>query len=482
MAIRQQQQFKQLQKMSPQQILAMRLMALPIVEMEERIKNELDDNPALEEGVEYDETQEDEPFDIQEEGDTDEDLTLGDYGNEDDIPEYKLAEMSSREEQREHTFYKDEQTLSDFLIQQLELSHLNDRQRLVGEYIIGNIDDDGYLRRDLRAISDDIIFQAGEDVSVDELTAILEIIQEFDPAGIGARNLQECLLLQLRRNRADRFTQLSIETLTHYFDEFSRKRFDKIQTALSIEADDMKAIIKTVTSLNPKPGSNWDVSMQTAMNRITPDFIVETHNGEITMTLNSRGVPDLRVNPEFKQMLKDYSGNSANRTSDWRDAVVFVRQKIEAAQGFIDAVQQRQETMQRTMETIINIQTEFFLTGEEGKLRPMILKDVAERAGYDISTISRISTSKFVQTNFGVFPLKFFFSEGAITESGETVSTKQIKRILKTIIAEEDKTNPLTDEALTAMLKAKGYTTARRTVAKYREQMGIAVARLRREA
>jgi RNA polymerase sigma-54 factor len=269
--------------------------------------------------------------------------------------------------------------------------------------------------------------------------------------------------------------------LTRYFEEFTRKHYDKIQKALDIDEEQLKAIIHEIMSLNPKPGSNWDDSMTTIMNRVIPDFIVETNNGEITLTLNNRGIPDLRINREYSNMLKDYTGNKANQTSEMRDAILFVKQKLDAARGFIDAVRQRQETLQRTMDAIIILQEAFFLTGDESKLKPMILKDVAERIGYDISTISRVSNSKYVQTNFGIYPLKFFFSESTQTESGETISTRKIKQIIKEEVDAENKKKPVTDEGLTVILQTKGFRIARRTVAKYREQLGIPVARMRKE-
>ena len=484
MALKQQQQLKQQQRLSPQQIQTIRMLELPALEIEERIKHELDENPALEEGKEYPDEQDTDYNDNENDNNSlnsNEDLSLGDYINEDDIPDYKLTEISSKEERRESTPFNSEQSLSDYLLQQLQLNELSERDEKTGEYIIGNIDDDGYLRRSLTAIADDIAFHSGEDFSESELYETLKLIQDFDPPGVGARDLQECLILQLKKRKETEETVLATRILTELFEEFTRKHFDKIQKILDISEEQIKAAIDEIMSLNPKPGSNWDDSMTTIMNRITPDFIVETNNGDITFTLNNRGVPDLRVNREYSDMLKDYTGNKDNQTSDMRDAVLFVKQKLDAAQGFIDAVRQRQETLQRTMEAIIIMQEDFFLTGDESKLHPMILKDVAKKTGYDISTISRVSNSKYVQTNFGVFSLKFFFSESTQTESGETVSTRKIKQIIKEEIDAENKKKPVTDEELTTILNAKGYLTARRTVAKYREQLGIAVARLRKE-
>lgn len=460
------------------------MLELPALEIEERIKNELDENPVLEEGKEYADGQ-DADCDVDEGAsgsqDADEDLSFGDYRNEDDIPDYKLTEMSNKEERRETVLFNNEQSLSDYLLQQLQLNDLSEKEKKISEYIIGSIDDNGYLRRDISAIADDIAFQSGEDISKEELEGILKIIRDLDPPGIGARNLQECLILQLEKRKKTSVTILAIEILTRYFEDFTRKHYDKIQKAMGIDEEQVKAVVREITSLNPKPGSNWDNSATTIMNHIIPDFTVETNNGEITLTLNNRGIPDLRISREYTDMLNDYLGNKANRTSEMRDAILFVRQKLDAARGFIDAVRQRQETMQCTMEAIIAMQEEFFLTGDESKLKPMILRDVAERTGYDISTISRVSNSKYAQTNFGIYALKFFFSESAQTESGQTISTRKVKQIIKEIIDAENKKKPVTDEELTAALTAKGYVIARRTVAKYREQLGIPVSRMRKE-
>jgi RNA polymerase sigma-54 factor len=479
MAFKLKQSFKQHQRLSPQQIQVVKMLELPGIELEEYIKNELVENPALEEGREPADEQED--SDNEESGDTVDDIEFGDYLTEDDIPDYKLYEQSNKEERKENILFSGEQSLADYLMQQLQLTNLSDEEKKLGEYLIGNIDDDGYLRRDLMAIADDIAFQYGEEVKLTELNKVLTQIKEFDPPGVGAGNLQECLVLQLKRRKQTKNILLSIKILTDFFDKFTRRHFDKIRNELDITDSQMKAVIQEIVSLNPKPGGNWDDSASVVKNRITPDFIVDSNSGELTLSLNSRGIPDLRINHGYFDMLKDYSENKANRTSDMRDAVVFVKQKIEAAQGFIDAIKQRQETLQRTMESIILMQKDFFLTGDESLLRPMILKDVAAKTGLDISTISRVSNSKYVQTNFGVYPLKFFFSESAQTESGETISTRKIKQIIGNEIDAENKKKPVTDEELTDILNAKGFLIARRTVAKYREQLGIPVARLRRE-
>lgn len=485
--LKQQLQQKLQQKLSPQQIQLIRLLELPAIELEERVKHELEDNPALEEGKEpVDDLERTENDDMADEGspaetDADTDLSLGDYLTEDDIPDYKLREMNERVEKKEDVPFSVSQSLNEFLLQQLGLRDLPEKQVKIGEYIIGNIDDDGYLRRDLSSIADDLIFQAGQEVDEAEIQSVLTLIQDFEPAGVGARNLQECLLLQLDKREQTPCVGLATRILSEYFEEFTRRHYDKILRGLEIDEKTLKKAIHEITSLNPKPGGSWGGSMEVAMSQIVPDFVVEANNGELFLSMNNRGIPDMRINREYAEMFQDYAGNKANQTAKMRDAVQFVKQKLDSAQWFIDAIKQRQETLQRTMEAIICLQRDFFLTGDEATLHPMILKDVAERAGYDISTISRVSNSKYVQTNFGIYPLKYFFSESMQTDSGEEISTREVKKIMKEHIEAEDKRKPLTDEELASILKEKGYVIARRTVAKYREQLGIPVARLRKE-
>ena len=481
--LKQQLQQKLQQKLSPQQIQMIRLLELPTLELEERVKHELEDNPALEEGKEpqddLEHSEEEENFAA--EGSENEDLSLGDYFSADDIPEYKLQQMTERAERKEEIPFAEGESLSEFLLEQLRLRELPEKQVKIAEYIIGNLDDDGYLRRDLSAIADDLVFQAGVEADEAEVEQVLRIIHDFEPAGIGARDLKECLLIQLNKREKTEATRLALRILNSYFEDFTRKRYERILKTLDITEEELKQAIREITLLNPKPGSSWGDTMETAMSQVVPDFVVEANNGELTLSMNNRGVPDLRINQEYAEMFQDYAGNKSNQTADRRDAVQFVKQKLDAAQWFIDAIRQRNETLQRTMETIICLQREFFLTGDETTLRPMILKDVAERTGYDISTISRVSNSKYVQTNFGVYPLKYFFSESMQTDTGEEISTREVKKIMKDHVDAEDKRHPLTDEELAAILKEAGYVIARRTVAKYREQLGIPVARMRKE-
>ena len=473
------------QRISPQQIQFIRLLELPFIEMEDRIKQEIEENPALEEGLDISADNVDEKdFDSDENISNDDamaDISLGDYLTEDDFPDYKLAEISNIAEWRDKIPFSHGPSLIDHLLEQLGLRSLSEKEHKIGEYIIGNIDDDGYLRRDLRSITDDLIFKASIDVTENDIKPVLSLIQDFDPAGVAARDLRECLLLQLKKKKQTSDVKLAVKIITQSFDAFARKHYEKILNRFAITEEDLREIFTLITSLNPKPGNSWTGAMDLTMNQVTPDFIVEANNGELTLTLNQRGVPDLHISRDYIAMLQDYAGNKANRTAEMRDAVFFVKQKLDAAQWFIGAIQQRQETLQRTMEAIVLLQTEFFLTGDETKLRPMILKDVAKRSGYDISTISRVGNCKYVQTNYGIYPLKFFFSESAQKESGEEITTRQVKQIMLETIAAEDKRKPVTDDILSALLKEKGYVVARRTVAKYREQLDIPVARLRKE-
>lgn len=485
MALKQQLQLKQQQKLSPMQMQVIKLTELPVLELEERIKQELEDNPALEEGLEPTENASEYDDDYSPDDDTNisqEDITLGDYMNEDEIPDYQL-----RDNNRPSVGKQDEipfsvaASLHEYLIEQLGECEFNEEDEKVAEYIIGNIDESGYLDRSLSAISDDLIFQQNIDVSVPQLEEILKTIQDFEPAGIAARNLQECLLLQLERKEKSNTVDYAISIITNYFDEFSKRHYDKIIRQLGIDEDILKEVIQEITTLNPKPGNNWGDSLSITLSTIVPDFTVEAYNGELFLSLNNRNIPDLRVSREYSDLLKGYSDNKESMSADNKNAAVFVKQKLDSARWFIEAIKQRQDTLQRTMQAIMDMQYDFFLTGDEAQLKPMILKDIAQRTGYDISTISRVSNSKYVQTSFGIYSLKYFFSESMQTDTGEEISSREVKAILKECIENEDKKKPLTDDKLSEILKEKGYIIARRTVAKYREQMNLPVARLRKE-
>ena len=485
MALKQQQQFKQQQKLSPIQMQVIRLTELPILEFEDKIKQELEENPALEEGEDFSDTDIDtETFEDQQQEDaiSQEDLALGDYINDEEIPDYYLPNQGSKESAAEIPFNGGISFQESLLKQLHELSFKDENlEKEIARYIIGSLDENGYLERTLQSISDDFLFQQGVDVPISQLEEVLSIVQTLEPAGVGARNLQECLLLQLQRKPQNKNTELAIVIIKEFFEEFSKKHYDKILKALSISEDQLKDVMHEIITLNPKPGSNWSEQSSSNVNTVIPDFIVESYNGEVLMYLNNRNVPPLKVSREYAELLKGYANNKKGTTSETKEAVQFVKQKLDAAKWFIDAVRQRQETMERTMRAIIQLQYDFFLTEEDADLKPMILKDVADITGYDISTISRVTNSKYVQTNLKIYSLKYFFTESAQTDSGEEISTREVKRILHECIDNEDKTKPLTDDRLTEILQDKGYVIARRTIAKYREQLNIPVARLRKE-
>ena len=481
MALKQQQQLKQQQKLSPLQMQVIRLTELPVLEFEDKIKQELEENPALEEGEEFSDT---DNFEDQQQEDSisQEDLALGDYINDEEIPDYYLPNQSNKDSVTDIPFNGGISFQESLLKQLHELSFKDENlEKEIAKYIIGSLDENGYLERTLQSISDDFLFQQGIDVSISHLEEVLTIVQTLEPPGVGARNLQECLLLQLERKPQSENTDLAIIIIKDFFEEFSKKHYDKIIKAFSISEEKLKEVMHEIISLNPKPGSNWSEQSSTNINTVVPDFIVESYNGEVLMYLNNRNVPPLKVSREYTELLKGYVGNKKGASNETKEAVQFVKQKLDAAKWFIDAVRQRQETMERTMQAIIQLQYDFFLSEEDVDLRPMILKDVADITGYDISTISRVTNSKFVQTNIKIYSLKYFFTESTQTDSGEEISTREVKRILQECVDNENKTKPLTDDRLAELLQEKGYIIARRTIAKYREQLNIPVARLRKE-
>ncbi len=482
--LKQRLQQKLLQKLSPQQIQMIKLLEIPAIQLEQRIKKELEENPVLEEGNEdsvYEE-QEEETGD-EERDDRQDEFSLEDYMEDDEIPTYRLsAQNYSPDDKREEIPFSMGNTFRENLKDQLGLRRLTEDQEILAEYILGNIDDDGYLRRDLESIADDLAFSTGLDASYEDLHEVLMIVQEFDPAGVGARSLQECLLLQIeRKNLENPVLALAHKILKNHFNEFTNKHYDKITQRLGVSEEKLKAAIDEILRLNPKPGGAIGDNQSKTFHHIVPDFILEESEGELQLYLNAQNVPELRVSRTYSDMFESYSANKSSATKDEKDAITFVKQKLDSARWFIDAIRQRQNTMLLTMNAILEYQKEYFREGDETRLRPMILKDIADMTQLDISTISRVVNSKYVQTHFGIFPLKYFFSEGMQTESGEEVSTREIKRILQDCIEGEDKRKPLTDDKLSAILKEKGYQIARRTVAKYREQLGLPVARLRKE-
>jgi RNA polymerase sigma-54 factor len=499
---------KMLQKLSPQQIQLMKLLQIPTATLDQRIKEELEANPALDEGEEAEETDafgttqesegsETEGEDFDEAPSRDEEFELDDYLNdyiEDDPISYKLKSDNYSDDDEDKTIpVVVEDTFHEYLEQQLGMLDLEDERAIqIAKQIIGSIDDDGYLRREPIAIIDDLVFSQNIIATVAEIEYFLSKIQRFDPPGIGARDLRECLLIQLELKVEARKEdikeidlsrlRLSYKLIEDYFNEFSKKHYQKLQRYLNINEEQLKEAIEEILKLNPKPASGY-ASNNRSMHYIVPDFTIVNRDGELDLTLNSRNAPDLRVNDQYKEMLKSYKENKKHKRNikSEKEAIVFIKQKIDSAKWFIDAIRQRQQTMYKTMYSIMQYQYDYFRTGDQKTLKPMILKDIADITGLDISTISRVANSKFVQTEFGTKRLKDFFSESLQTNSGEEVSTLEVKKILTDIIEEENKRKPYSDEKLKNILRDKGYNIARRTVAKYREQLNIPVARLRKE-
>jgi RNA polymerase sigma-54 factor len=483
--LRQKLQQKLLQKLSPQQIQMIKLLEIPTLQIEQRIKKELEENPALEEGTEGEEVPDGEPDDDNfEEDDRDQDeFTFDDFIEDDEIPDYKLqtSNYSKDDEKRAEIPFSAGSSFHENLEAQLGLRDLTDKQKILSEYIIGNIDEDGYLRREPANIVDDLAFLQNVETTVEELEEVLKVVQDLEPAGVGARTLRECLMLQLeKKDESDPAINIAHRIIDEHFEEFSKKHYDKIMARLSISQRELRSAIDEVLKLNPKPGGLYSDAFSKTAQPIIPDFILEHSEDGFDLHLNSRNLPELRLSAAYNEMLQAYSRDKANK-KDMKEAILFVKQKIDSAKWFIDAIRQRQNTLLLTMNAILEYQQEYFIDGDETKLKPMILKDVAEMTGLDISTVSRVANSKYIQTHFGIYPLKFFFSEGLQTDSGEEVSTREIKRILQDCINNEEKLRPLTDERLTEILQDKGYQIARRTVAKYREQLNIPVARLRKE-
>ncbi len=495
MAISQSLQQRQQMRLLPQQIQLMKLLQVPTANLEQRIKEEIEENPALEleaeelpdtnETVEEDPLQdyanEDNEFENSDDGDYGlDDLNIDDYADNDDVAEYRTRDDNYPEfGEKPSNMPRVETDFHDVLASQLGTLDLDDRLRRVAEQIVGSIDDDGYLRREVSSIVDDLAFRQNIMATDAEVEMLIRQIQSFDPPGVCARDLQECLLLQLRRQKAEgKPVDLAITIIEKYFDEFTKKHFEKIQRSLGIEEDEMRDTMGSILKLNPRPGGNVG-DINKAETYIIPDFYIINNNGVLEMNLNARNAPDLRISQEYKEMFRDYE-RSSKQDKRQKEALLFVKQKIDSAKWFIDIINQRYETLTKTMLTIMKHQEAFFLTGDETNLRPMILKDIADKTDLDISTVSRVANSKFVQTEFGTYKLKFFFSESLNTDSGEEVSTREVKKILSDIVEAEDKRKPLSDDTLTEMLNDKGYQIARRTVAKYREQLNIPVARLRK--
>ena len=485
------QQQKLTQSITQQQLLQAQLTELPITQLLERIKTEMDDNPALElspeenldnlDPLENLDTPKNDTDDYeQEERQSALDAALESIGRDDeDLPVYQGGQ--SNQEDREEMVYGQTESFMDQLNEQMNMANITERQRDIMEYLIGSLDDDGLLRKSLDNISDELAIYHHLDASTHEIEQVLLLLQEFDPAGIGARSLQECLLLQIQRRDPSRLRDLMEKTISEYFELFTKKHWQRLQQVLKLSDLQAETLIAELRKLNPKPGSSISETVGRSLQQITPDFIIDTHDdGTVTFSLNAAEVPELCVSPSFTDTLRDYQDNKEHLSRQMTEALVYTKKKVEAAQGFIDAIQVRRHTLTVTMRAIIQWQHRFFEDGDEASLRPMILKDIAERTGLDISTISRVSNSKYAQTRWGTFPLRHFFSDGYTTADGEELSTREIKAALQELIEAEDKRKPLSDETLKDLLAEKGYPIARRTVSKYREQLGIPVARLRK--
>ena len=459
------------QKLSPQQIQMIKLLELPSLLLEQRIKQEIEENPVLEENVSE-----------QREEDERKEISVEEYLREDDTPAYKLRTNNYSKDDRQPSVYiSGGRSLQEFLEEQLGYKDLSPRDLAVAKYLIGSLDDDGYLRRDLQSVSDDIAFSVGLDLSVEELERVLKVIQELEPSGVGARNLQECLLLQLRSMEPlGESQQLAHRILADYFDDFAKKHYDRLLVRLGVERDEFAEAIEEIRHLSPKPGNLYGDAPDDAAPYVIPDFILDYREGEFDLRLNSYNIPDLKVNRRYMDMIRTSMSGGTTAEQD-KEALQFVKSKIDSAKWFISAIKQRHDTLLGTMTEIFEYQREYFADGDPKNLKPMILRDIAERTGLDVSTISRVVNSKYVQTHFGIIPLKSLFSEAMQTASGEEVSSYEIKQILSDCIEDEDKRHPLTDEALMNILNERGYHIARRTVAKYREMLKIPVARLRRQ-
>ena len=476
--------FKLLQKLSPQQIQLMKMIQLPTQAFEQKLKQELEENPALESGKEelddFADSQQDEYNDEGNESISTEDINIDEYLSDDEIPSYKTqANNYSPDDEDKQIPYASGTSFTQTLKTQINTYRLTEEEELITDFLVGSIDESGYIRRDLLDVLDDLAFTQNIFTSIEELERLLKLVQQLDPAGVGARDLKECLLIQLKRKKEKPSTQLAIDMLENSFDHFVKKHYKKLLHKFHVSEQELKDAIKEIGKLNPKPGGSI-VGNNKIAEQIVPDFTIRIVEGELELTLNSRNAPELHISNEYNNLLKGYK-DSKDKTKSQKDAVQFIKQKLDAAKWFIDAIKQRQQTLLLNMTTIMQHQKEYFLSGDERKLKPMILKDIADVIEMDVSTVSRVANSKYVSTPYGTKLIKEFFSESMKNDQGEDVSTREIKNILASVIKEENKQKPLTDDKLSAILKEKGYPIARRTVAKYREQLDIPVARLRKE-
>lgn len=463
-------ELKQTQKLSPLQIQTIKLIELPIQELEQRVKAELEENPVLDDSpVPEKEDSDDEPRDV----------SIDEMDADDPIPSYKLRVNNyGKDERPQYNTFSVKESFTQSLLEQLGFRNLSKHDHDVAAFIIGSLDGAGYLRRDVDSVVDDLAFRANIESSPEEVERLLALIQEFEPAGVGARDLQECLLLQLRAQPQSDEVRLAETVLQDYFQEFSNKHFQKIITKLGLSEDDMKAVIGRIVKLNPSPGGQIDDSYNDQAQQIVPDFVLDIVDGEMRLTMPRFSIPEIRVNRKYADLLTESQGSTDRQK---KEAATFVKQKLDSAKWFVEALKQRQNTLRSTMESILDYQREYFLDGDESHLKPMVLKDIAERTGFDISTISRVVNSKYIETHFGIFPLKYFFSEGLENQQGEEVSTRELKKALKDCVDSEDKRRPLTDDQLVAEMGKRGYKVARRTIAKYRDQLDIPKSSLRKE-
>ncbi len=462
-------ELKQTQKLSPLQIQTIKLIELPIQELEQRVRDELESNPVLD----------DSPAEKKDEDGEAKDISLDEIKDDDYIPSYKLRVNNyGKDERPEYNTFSVKESFSQSLLDQLGFCPLNEHQMAVARFLVGSIDDDGYLRRDLDSIVDDIAFRGGVETDREEVEKLLGIIQSFDPPGIGARDLQECLLLQLERFRPSEAVTTALNIVRNHFKDFTGKHFDKIMSRLGLSREQLKDAVAVIVKLNPSPGGQIDDSYSDRAQQIVPDFLLDYVDGELKLTMPRFSIPEIRVNRKYADLLTS-SKNSTERAR--KEAATFVKQKLDSAKWFVEALKQRQNTLMSTMQAIVDYQKEYFTDGDESHLRPMVLKDIAEITGFDISTISRVVNSKYIETHFGIFPLKYFFSEGLENQAGEEISTRELKKALTEAVNAEDKNRPLTDDQLVERMNALGYKVARRTIAKYRDQLGIPKARLRKE-
>ena len=469
------------QKLSPLQIQTIKLIEMPVQALEQHVREVLNDNPVIDDTAPQgnEETRDVSISEVEEREQSGGSLEENYGPQDDDIPSYNLHVNNwGKDERPQYNTFSVKQSFSQSLQEQLGYRNLTDHQRTIATFIIGSLDDDGYLRRDIESLVDDLAFRAGVEASAEEVEAMLKVIQEFEPSGVGARDLRECLLIQLEDKKRTPSVENAIKVLDTQFDAFKNRHFQKIMTRLHLSEQDMKAVLDEIRRLNPSPGGDIDDSYTDQAQQVVPDFRLDYEHGELILSMPRFSIPELRINRKYEEIME--TGRLSNSKSD-KEAASFVKQKIDSAKWFVEALRQRQNTLESTMRAIIDYQREYFMDGDESSLKPMVLKDIAEKTGFDISTISRVVNSKWIETHFGIFPLKYFFSEGLENSEGEEVSTREIKKALKELVDGEDKHNPLTDDELVDSLSAKGYKVARRTIAKYRAQLDIPKARFRRE-